>query len=128
MLAQKSIFGAAGRSRFVWREIEKKGSRRMGSEAVAVVPEWASNPCIMGIDEAGRGPVLGSLTFFLLSLPFSFLFIYFRNCFRAHGLWLLVLCSLLPEYPRYSEFCRCHPLPTFPPYLHLFLLLFNIYF
>ncbi|KAL6327923.1 hypothetical protein AAG906_027334 [Vitis piasezkii] len=32
----------------------------MGSETA--LPKWASEPCMMGIDEAGRGPVLDSKT------------------------------------------------------------------
>lgn len=80
-----------------------------GGMSSAPLPKWASKPCIMGIDEAGRGPVLGTIPAFLF-LPFTFACLILTStlllCFRSHGVWMLVLHALVPEDPRHVELCR----------------------
>ena len=49
------------------------------------------------------------IPFFILHfLPFFFLLTYFCHCFRAYGLRLLILCSILSEDLIHIEFYRHH--------------------
>ncbi|KAF9598601.1 hypothetical protein IFM89_028270, partial [Coptis chinensis] len=49
--------------------VEKIGREGMGSEGIR---EWGSKPCMMGIDEAGRGPVLGPMVYGCLYCSVSY--------------------------------------------------------
>jgi len=67
-------------------------------------------------------PFFHSLDAFLVTL---FLLTCFGNRFRSHGLWLLILCSVLHENPSHIEFCRYHTMPNYY-YYYLFSVLYII--
>jgi hypothetical protein len=70
----------------------------MGSEAM--VPEWASEPCIMGIDEAGRGPVLGPMVYGALYCPRSY-----QNTLATLSFAGTYFLNFIPDLYFYNNVC-----------------------